>query len=189
LHIQIQGIGWYDAQVFFISSCSIKQATAKYWNPKELEVRLQRKLLAFFLLALCFFLNACMARGICVRGNCKNGKGVMTYPEGANYEGGWKDGRRHGQGTLTNPYAGQYKGQWKDDKPDGYGIWLFPDGAKYEGQWKSGEWNGKGTMTFPDGRKYVGEWKNDVPQGLGIMAYPNGVEVEVEFRDGTFVEK
>ncbi len=156
---------------------------------QKFEVALKRSLLAFFLLAICFFLPACMARGICVQGNCRNGQGEMTYPEGAKYEGGWKDGRRQGQGTLTHPYAGQYEGQWKDDKPHGYGIWLFPDGAKYEGQWKNGEWHGKGTMTFPDGRKYVGQWKNDVPHGQGRMVYPDGAEFESEFRDGKFVEK
>lgn len=156
---------------------------------KHYEVVLKRNLLVYFLLTICFFLPACSAKGICVQGNCRNGQGEMTYPEGAKYEGRWKDGRRHGQGTLTNPYAGKYVGQWKDDKPHGHGTWLFPDGARYEGQWKNGEWHGQGTMTFPDGRKYIGQWKNDVPYGPGRMVYPDGAESEVEFRDGKFLEK
>jgi hypothetical protein len=62
---------------------------------------------------------------------------VHTYPDGATYEGEWKDGKRHGQG-----------------------IWIRPDGMRYEGSWKDDKPNGQGTLTSPKGEKRIGEWKD-----------------------------
>lgn len=52
----------------------------------------------------------------CIEGDCINGLGTATYPEGDKYVGGYKDGDLNGKGTLT-----------------------FPDGVKYVGEWKKGE--------------------------------------------------
>lgn len=164
---------------------TVKPQTGPHIQEERCPVK--RYLLTLFLAAICLYVAACSARGSCLRGNCRNGLGLMAYPEGAKYEGQWRDSKRSGQGVLTNPYAGRYEGQWKNDKPHGLGTWIFPDGARYEGQWKNGEWHGQGTMTFPDGRRYVGTWKNDVPHGLGRMIYPDGRELIGEFNNGTFV--
>ena len=147
----------------------------------------KRNLIVLLLVATCFLLTACATRGSCVQGNCRNGPGTMSYPEGGEYKGEWKDGQRHGRGTLTSPYAGHYKGHWKNDKPDGEGTWVFPDGARYQGQWQNGEWSGQGMMTFPNGTRYIGEWKNDVPHGRGKVIYPDGRELIGEFENGKLV--
>ena len=40
----------------------------------------------------------------------------MIWPDGNNYEGDWKDGKRNGQGMMTEPNGNKYLGEWKDDK-------------------------------------------------------------------------
>ena len=74
--------------------------------------------------------------GECIKGDCKNGQGTYTYPDGSKYVGGYKNDRRHGQGTYT-----------------------YPDGRKYVGGWKYDNQHGQGTETFTDGRKHVGEFR------------------------------
>ena len=49
-----------------------------------------------------------------------NGQGTITWSDGKNYVGEFKDGKYHGQGTYT-----------------------WSDGRKYVGEFKNGEpWNG-----------------------------------------------
>ncbi|MBW2143580.1 MAG: hypothetical protein JRG75_04195, partial [Deltaproteobacteria bacterium] len=76
----------------------------------------------FLLLGICFFSTNTF--GDCISGNCVNGQGTMTYPDGSKYEGQWKDEKRNGQGTMS-----------------------FSDGGKLVGQWKDGRFSGQGTMT------------------------------------------
>ena len=54
----------------------------------------------------------------------------------------------------------EYDGEWKDGKKHGQGILICYDGAMYEGEWKEGKPNGQGTETRSNGKKYEGEWKN-----------------------------
>ena len=84
---------------------------------------------------------------------------TYTYPDGGQYVGKFKDGKKNGQGTFTYPEGQKYVGRWKDDKRNGQGTLTSPSGYKYEGEWKDGKPDGQGTETFPDGSKYVGEWK------------------------------
>lgn len=46
-------------------------------------------------------------------GNCTNGFGIMTYSDGSEYVGEWRQGKRHGQGYFTyangiNRYVGEF---------------------------------------------------------------------------------
>ena len=40
----------------------------------------------------------------------QHGTGVMVYPNGDRYEGGWKDGLHHGYGVMTYQAGGRYAG-------------------------------------------------------------------------------
>ena len=72
-------------------------------------------------------------------GDCVNGQGTFTWPDGQKYVGQWKDGNYDGQGTLT-----------------------LADGQKYVGQFKDGNYDGQGTMTLADGSKKTGIWQEGV---------------------------
>jgi len=101
-----------------------------------------KKLLGIVVLGLLCLGNA---YADCKVGNCTNGTGTMTWPNGDQYVGGWKDTKTHGVGTM---------------------IWS--DGTKYVGDWKNGKEDGIGTMTRSDNTKYVGDWKNGIATGLQV---------------------
>ena len=135
--------------------------------------------------------------GTCIKGNCTNGKGTMTWSNGLEYVGQFKEGEKDGQGTLTAPnggkYVGQFKkgsfngqgtrigadgsklvGQWKDNDIV-QGTWLLPNGIKYVGQFKDLKPDGQGTITGLGG-KYVGQFKEGKMNGQGTMIWPNGLK-------------
>ena len=45
-----------------------------------------------------------------------HGQGVMTLPDGHQYEGEWFEGKKHGEGTLIYPTGTKYTGKWVDDE-------------------------------------------------------------------------
>ena len=99
----------------------------------------------FMILCLLLFsfplANVC---GECLKGDCKEGFGVLVLREGYKYAGEFKDGRFDGHGTLAHY-----------------------NGGKYVGGWKKGQYSGQGTLILPDGGKYVGGWKDSLPCGKG----------------------
>ena len=78
------------------------------------------------------------------------------------YEGGFKDGYKHGQGTMTYSNGENYVGEFKDGKKwNGKGTHInLIGGRKYVGDHKDGKrW--KGTMYDKEG--YPSEkWVNGV---------------------------
>ena len=63
--------------------------------------------------------------------------GVMRWPDGREYFGGWANGQRHGQGTL-----------------------LYADGSMYSGEWRNGEkWSG---MQYGASNKVVSTFANGI---------------------------
>jgi len=85
---------------------------------------------------------------------------TYTYPDGTNYEGEWKDNKRHGHGILTRADGTKYVGEWADNKPHGQGVLTTPEGRMYTGEWKNGKRNGYGVYTDPDGKKRGGQWND-----------------------------
>ncbi len=69
-----------------------------------------------------------------------------TYHDGSQYEGEWKDSKKHGYGTYIRPDGMKYIGEWKEDKPDGQGTLIYPDGGKRVGEWKEGKYIGEITQ-------------------------------------------
>jgi hypothetical protein len=45
--------------------------------------------------------------------------GVQQYPDGARYEGQFKNGFFHGRGKMTQANGDFYLGQWEGDKATG----------------------------------------------------------------------
>jgi hypothetical protein len=89
-----------------------------------------------------------------------NGKGKYTFPDGAIYEGEWKDFKYHGHGRITFS-NGEYVGEFKNGKRDGKGKITLSDGEVYEGSWKDDKKHGIGILTTATGKKYEGQWRED----------------------------
>ena|GEM_PF-699349 len=96
----------------------------------------------------------------CEQGDCANGPGRYSWPDGSNYTGDFVNGKFHGQGTYTWGDGKQYVGEFRNDKRSGRGTFTWPNGASYRGEWENGKKVGYGIYTFPDGRKNIGIWEN-----------------------------
>ena len=46
----------------------------------------------------------------------KEGFGVQIWPNGAIYEGTWKQNKANGSGKFIHPDGDYYDGDWKDNK-------------------------------------------------------------------------
>ena len=82
----------------------------------------------------------------CISGDCVNGQGTFTFPDGSKYVGEYKDGKISGQGTFT-----------------------WADGEQYVGDWKEGLIHGQGTNFFSDGTKIKGEFREDEPWKITVF--------------------
>ena len=125
-----------------------------------------------------------LTKAECTQGNCQNGQGTYTSPDGAKYVGEFKDDKINGQGTYTSPDGTKYVGEWKDGKKHGQGTYTFPSGAKYVGEYKDNKSNGQGTYTYANGDKYVGEHKDGKSNGQGTYTFANGDKYVGEWKDG-----
>ncbi len=52
------------------------------------------------------------------------------------YSGNWHLDKRNGTGNLTYANGDNYFGDFKDDQPDGFGIYIEYSGITYTGNWK-----------------------------------------------------
>ena len=77
-------------------------------------------------------------------------------------------------GTLTYPNGNEYVGEFKDDERNGQGTYTFADGSKYVGEFKDGKYHGQGTFTYASGKKEVGYYINneyvpEICEGMGLI--------------------
>jgi len=63
-----------------------------------------------------------------------NGKGKITYSN-ATYVGECKKGKREGHGIITYSNGAKYDGQWENDNKEGNGKYITQYGI-YNGIWK-----------------------------------------------------
>jgi hypothetical protein len=123
----------------------------------------------------------------CESGNCENGQGTKTFPDGRKYVGQFSGGTYDGQGTFTFPDGRKYVGGFRYSLASGQGTLTFPDGRKYVGVYKNGERNGQGILYWPNGKnKYVGEWKDGKMHGYGTFTFRNGRKYIGEFKDDKY---
>lgn len=109
------------------------------------------------------------------------GDGVKTWPDGAVYNGRWKDDKRCGKGQMTYASGDCYNGGWKNDVRCGDGVYEFIrdegsqwNGDRYVGRWKDGKKHGRGVYIFASGDNYDGEWKEDMRWGKGTHKFGAG---------------
>jgi hypothetical protein len=108
-----------------------------------------------------------MCGGYIYKGQFKNGLmdgwGNISYHEGGDYIGHFRENKMSGQGTYTwfNGTKYKYVGGWKDGMKHGQGEMFYADGSKYVGEFMDDRKNGQGTLTNVDGSVEKGQWEND----------------------------
>lgn len=117
-------------------------------------------------------------------GGCRSGSGPQLWPDGARYEGEYKDGLKHGIGRFSWASGAVYEGDFVEDRLEGQGYFRWRCGSTYEGSWRHGRMHGSGLFTWPDGRSYEGEYQNDFKNGKGIFRWPDGRQYDGQWKDG-----
>ena len=101
----------------------------------------------------------------------------ITYEDGSEYIGQVTDCKQ-GKGMYSFPNKDVYMGTWKSDKFHGDGIYMYNNGETYYGKFQDGKKNGKGTYYYKSGARYEGEWQKDRKNGFGIFFYANNDRFE-----------
>lgn len=75
-------------------------------------------------------------RGQVIKGTqIRHGRGIQEYPDGARYEGEWKNNKVEGRGTFYHVNGDVFDGQFVADKACGIGTYTYVTGQIYSGQW------------------------------------------------------
>lgn len=142
-----------------------------------------------------------------MRNDMRDGKGIMKYANGRQYEGEWiqdnregkgferypnrntyfgqfKYGRAHGKGVYTWHNGEVYDGQWDQGLKQGYGVWKGVKNDSYIGEWQNSKAHGYGVHQWPNGDRYEGQWKESLKHGQGADTFANGESYHGEFHDG-----
>ena len=105
----------------------------------------------------------------------------MSFVNGAIYEGGYKEDKKHYKGIYRHADGSCYTGEYKDGKPSGRGVYIFPTGERFEGEFVGGFKHGKGTVTLTDGMKYTAKYHlGKRATRKKILALPSGFNDEDE---------
>ena len=141
------------------------------------------KRIIFHTVIFLFWCNTTFAN--CV-GNCTDGFGTYSDPNGDKYEGMWKNDDLNGLGTFTWADGSKYIGNHVNGKGNGQGTFIWSNGDKYNGDVKDDLLNGQGTYTWANGDKYIGTFKNDKRTGQGTFIWAGEFAGDVyvgEFKD------
>ncbi len=125
-------------------------------------------------------------KGMCSKGDCKNGKGTMKFDNGNVYEGSWKNGVAEGKGTLTLAQGRIFKGNFENGVLK-KGEMIISKKMKYKGDFNAMlQPHGKGKADYGDGSQYSGDFMNGYPEGTGTFSFSNGDKYEGQFKGGKF---
>jgi hypothetical protein len=125
-------------------------------NKPDRGVFMKKTLLILFILPFLLTTNTSFSGEVgCIKGDCENGAGVMSFHNGSKFEGEFKDGEYHGKGIFTFANGSTYKGEYKNGKYHGKGNFSYANGSKYEGEFKNSKHHGRGTFTFEKGAIYT----------------------------------
>lgn len=109
------------------------------------------------------------------------------------YIGEFKNGVKEGKGKWkkdrNDPESNQYEGEYKNDKKHGFGVFKWKSGNKYKGGYQDDERHGYGEMYWTDGSSYKGMWHKGIQHGKGKMEFPNGVVKDGEFENNIFLKR
>ena len=117
-------------------------------------------------MAKLIYANGSSYKGRFVEGRME-GYGKRVWRDGTvQYEGEWKDGKRHGEGTAQTHDCYYYKGGYRNGLADGYGFWRYPNDGYCDREFVQDQRHGFGRRVAQDGTVlYAGEWIDDQPTG------------------------
>lgn len=114
---------------------------------------------------------------------CKEGKGILVWPEGVQYTGSLYDNKLNGYGRLIHRLGDVYEGDFYNGKAYGPGTYFHSNGIKYQGEFVDDLPHGPGCEEWPDGSLYDGNWERGVKSGLGRFMWNNGNTYEGNFEN------
>ena len=92
------------------------------------------------------------------------------------------------KGTLTFLNGTEYVGEFKNGKENGKGTKKLSDGNIYVGEYKNGMRHGMGINTIPEKNSFTkaaGEWKNDkMYEGQAIKYFNDGSNIKLKWLKG-----
>lgn len=111
-----------------------------------------------------------------------HGEGKFSRGNGmGEFEGLWKEGALHlvkqGIASVIDQDGNQYDGSFRDWKKHGTGTLTKVDGEKYIGNWVYGVRHGFGTLIYPDMSRFEGVFDNDMPTSEGQTYDPQSFHV------------
>ncbi len=125
----------------------------------------KQKILITLILILTLAFNVVAQDGLCFKGDCKNGYGIMVWDSGQRYEGNFKNSQRHGYGYMRYSTGKNYTGEWEENTQHGHGMLSFseehPTQKKFVGEWKRNVREGYGTLHQKDGTYKAGFWRKN----------------------------
>ncbi|MDF1698737.1 MAG: caspase family protein [Saprospiraceae bacterium] len=125
----------------------------------------------------------------CVKGNCKNGTGVMVTQKGDIYSGAFRNNKLEGQGSWKSRHGDVYKGSFKNGVVYGKGKLTLSNGEYYIGEFKNGKFSGRGKYSFRNGDSYIGQWERGKMNGEGVYYFKDGRQRSGAFKEGKLIEE
>lgn len=113
----------------------------------------------------------------------RHGYGVQIWPDGAKYEGKWRNNKAHGKGKFWHADGDVFDGEWKEDKAHGRGVYVHVNGAKYDGAWVDDLQEGYGVETWADGSHFEGHYKAGKKDGTGTYVWADGSQYSGQWVD------
>jgi hypothetical protein len=112
-----------------------------------------------------------------------NCRGKVRLPNGDEYQGTFKDGRKDGKGVLRKKNGDVFIGNWKQDKPHGAGLEYSENNQnRREGYWEDGDFIGSTPFegkskkaNAPNGLQHVKILAKPANCYLNIYVYPETV--------------
>lgn len=105
-------------------------------------------------------------------GNLRQEFQKKQFPDGGEYIGTYTDCRQ-GKGIYSFPNKDVFMGNWKEDRFNGEGAYIYSSGERFQGKFLEGKKHGRGIYIYKSGATYDGEWHKDKKNGFGIFAYAN----------------
>ena len=122
------------------------------------------------------------------KGNLLNGSVQIFKGELKIFDGKFLDGKKDGFGKYIFPEGAIYEGYWKNDNFNGKGKLIFNNDERYEGDWIDGKREGYGKSYYHNGEHYEGDWKSDLFEGKGVYYLNNGNKMDGIWNKGKFID-